>query len=122
MKKLFSVFLVFFLFVLSEFAFAEQAVISFDTDYKGSAHEAITVSSTALGVTNSSVKAGGVFITIEGANIRFCFDGTAATTTTCHIAYEGDAILLRNKASALALSMIRDDSTDATARVTYLDW
>mgnify|MGYP001591464726 FL=1 len=89
-------------------------------DYKASDHEAITVSSTAIGVTAEKVKAGGVFITIESANIRFCFDGTVATSTTCHIAYQGDSILLRNKWAALSLSMIQDDATDATARVTYL--
>lgn len=103
-------------------AMAQEPVISYGTEYKAVDHEAITVSSTALGVTVEKVKAAGVLITIEGANIRFRFDGAAVTTTTGHIAYEGDSIVLRNRNAALNLSMIRDDSTDATARVTYLDY
>lgn len=122
MKKLLSILIMLTTLSMTGLSYAEQAVIAFDTDYKGSAHEAITVSSTALGVSAETVKAGGVFITVEDANIRFCFDGTVATSTTCHVAYDGDSILLRNKASASALSMIRDDSTDATVRVTYLDY
>ena len=92
-------------------------------------YESITVSSTAIGCTGTLVlptsgrftgmQCQGVFITLETANVRFCYDGTTATTSVGHLLTAGQTLTLTNPNDVKNLSMYRDDTTDATAHVTY---
>ena len=92
-------------------------------------YESITVSSTAIGCTSTLVvptsgehtgmQCQGIFLTLETANVRFCYDGTTATTTVGHLLTAGQTLTLSSPRDVAKLSMYRDDSTDATAHVTY---
>ena len=109
-------------------------------------HEAITVSSTAVGFTTSetlqtvtkdggsTVNVGGAFtgatvttrakaalVTVETQSVRVTLDGTTATTTVGHLLAAGDALLIHGtdcirKARFIAVT------TDATIQVTFFTW
>jgi len=86
-------------------------------------YEKITVSTTAIGITESKKKNGanacvGAFITVEDANVRFRLDGTAPTTTEGHVLTSGQNLTLSNASDINNFSAIRDDAVDAVLRVT----
>lgn len=89
-------------------------------------HESVSVSSTAVGITTTvsdGVKPAAALISVEGASIRFCVDGTTATASVGHTADPGDVIELTDRGEVTNFSAIRKDSTDATLKVTVgVDW
>jgi len=98
-------------------------------DYVWAARERITVSNTAVGFTAATYKpTSGDYkgicariakFTVESADIRYCQDGTTATTSVGKVIYEtgGDTIL--GTQNIKKFSAIRDGSTDATIDVEY---
>ena len=96
----------------------------YSADREAQDYEAITVSTTAIGITVSKMKSSlygsctGAFITVEGANIRFRLDGTDPTTTEGHMLINGQNITLSSISDVGKFRAIRDDATDATLRVT----
>ena len=107
------------LLVLASVAVAASASAQRQTTF-----EALTVSTSAVGITNSTLRPPGQglqhnFCTayVDGANVRFRFDGTAPTTTVGAIAKSGDTISIDNIEQASAIRFIRDDSADATLEI-----
>lgn len=99
-------------------------VYSGDRDAGG--YEAITVSTTAIGCTGTYVvhsttglQAQGLFLTLETEPIRFCIDGTTATTSVGHLLSAGQTLTLTSPNDIKNLSMYRDGGSDGTAHVTY---
>lgn len=87
--------------------------------------EPITVAATAIGVTAATAKLGetdaatrAVF-TVETAQIRYRYDGTAATASVGHIAEAGEAFVIEGTGNIDNLSMIRTGATSATVHATY---
>ncbi len=89
-------------------------------------HESVTVGATAVGITTTAttnVLPAAALITVETASIRYCVDGTAATSSVGHRADAGDVIELSNRDEVTKFSAIRKDGTDATIKVTPgVDW
>ncbi len=123
MRKLFYVIL---LLLIPTFLFAgpvtiedrtadnfEQLTVS-NSEKKLSAKYIVPVSGDFKGFNASEV-----FITVETANIRYCIDGTTASTSVCHILTSGQNLTLRNKTEIKNFSAFRDDTSDATIGVTY---
>lgn len=86
--------------------------------------EALTVSTSAVGITNAILRPPGQglqnnFCTayVDGANVRYRFDGTAPTTSVGAIASSGDTVSIDNLEQATAIRFIRDDSVDATLEI-----
>lgn len=96
-----------------------------DVQIKPFAHEAITVSTVAVGFTSATYAPTGqtpailAFITVEDATARFRVDGTAPTSTTGHQLALGGELQLCGASALSAFKAIRDTSTDAKLRVTY---
>jgi len=103
----------------------------FPRDRAAGAHESITVSNTAIGFSLAYVEpktglykgqtAKSVFCSIDATdnNIRFCIDGTTATTTVGHQLIAGQNLTLNCEGDIKNFSVIRDDAADATLHVTY---
>ena len=84
--------------------------------------EAITVSTTAVGLTAANLKLGiAAKITIVDADLRYRTDGTDASATVGHLLVDGGTLLLDNPSDLLALSMIRDAATDVVVSVSYFN-
>jgi len=86
-------------------------------------YEEITVSTTAIGITDTLLRKGAnsaevAFMTLEGANIRFTVDGTTPTTTKGHQLVNGQNLTLSNSSDIGNFRAIRDNAVDATLRVT----
>lgn len=82
--------------------------------------EAITVSTTAIGLTAAKSQAAvAAEITVENGPVRFRTDGTAATATVGHLLSDGDVLYLDNISDMTSLSMIRDGATDGDISVSY---
>ena len=100
-------------------ALASTAVAQRQTTF-----EALTVSTSAVGITNAILRPPGQglqnnFCTayVAGANVRYRFDGTAPTTSVGAIASSGDTVSIDNLEQASAIRFIRDDSVDATLEI-----
>ena len=89
---------------------------------------AITVSSTALGVTAAKVtisQAGGfhkrcvrVFVTVESNPIRVLWSGNTPTTSVGHLVQAGETFTVEGEGNVGKLLMIATGS-DATVNVSY---
>lgn len=83
------------------------------------AHESITVSSTALALTeNLAENADVALITLEDSQTRYRLDGQVPTSSTGHLASAGSSIELRGFWEVDQFRIIRV-STDAVAKVSY---
>lgn len=91
------------------------------------AHESITVSKTAVGLTESNIsKAINLFgrevslvtCTLETATIRYTWDGTTPTSSVGHLLNVGDKIFL-DKDDAIKFKAIRTGTTNGVLKVTY---
>ena len=83
-------------------------------------YQTVTVSTTAVGVTavvNAKVAHRAV-ITVETAQIRFRYDGTAPSSSVGHILNAGDRIILEGRNNIGNFLAIRTGGTDATIQVT----
>lgn len=60
-----------------------------------------------------------VFVTVSLANIRFCIDGTTASSTVGHILTSGQNLTLNNASDIKNFSAYQDDTTDAELAVTF---
>jgi hypothetical protein len=84
--------------------------------------EAITVSTTALGLTLANYQgAVAAEITVENGPIRFRTDGVAATATVGHLLSAGSVLYIDNPNELAKLSMIRDDTVDGDISVSYFN-
>jgi hypothetical protein len=86
-------------------------------------YEALTVSSSAVGLQSATLSpAGGDVwicqISVEGASLRWRYDGSNPTTTEGHLAQVGDWIELKGFTNLQRFRAIRTGTTDATLRVT----
>ena len=86
-------------------------------------YESITVSSTAVSLTETTRKSGDdtahkAFITIEDDQIRWRVDGQDPTSSEGHLQNPTDTITLSNSSDIRNFRAIRV-SSDATIRVTY---
>lgn len=97
-----------------------------DTDFIAVNNETITVDNTAGGKSlTATVTSGGAtrrgqraLLTLETAEIRFTYDGTAPTTTVGHVMSPGDRIELIGYASINAFRAIRTGATSGTLQAT----
>lgn len=90
------------------------------------AKETLTISSTALGLTESVYKTGQhediqrAYITVEDASIRYWTDGSDPVAgSEGHLVPAGSAIELTLHESVNKFKAIRDGSTDAVLQITY---
>lgn len=85
-----------------------------------SGYEAITVANTAktltAGTYGSAQKA---IMTLETAQIRVRFDGTAPTTSEGHLVEVGDVITLNAGSQMSTFQAIRTGATSGVLKVTY---
>ena len=99
------------------------------TDRQPDGYESITVSDTAIGFTPAEIfhKTGlfaefeckEVFCSLETESIRYCTDGTTATTSVGHLVTAGQTITIKNKQAIKNFSAFRDGQADGTLHVTY---
>ena len=92
-------------------------------------HESITIDATVggVGLTASKIRPTGghareavrVLITVETAEIRYTYNGTAPTTTVGHILNVDDALTLYGQPSIDRFKAIRTGATSGTIKVTY---
>ncbi|MGH9257354.1 MAG: hypothetical protein ACRD3C_22570 [Vicinamibacterales bacterium] len=89
-------------------------------------YEAITVSTTAVGISagvlqqSTSGQATVCALSVEGAEIRYRFDGVAPTATEGHRIPASTTLPLSGFANLSSLRMIRESGSDATVRVTCM--
>ena len=84
------------------------------------AFESITVSSTALALTeNLSEVASLAFITVESQAVRYRIDGQDPTASVGHVIEAGGNLTLEGPWELDKFRVIRRDASDATLRVTY---
>lgn len=83
--------------------------------------EAITVSTSAIGISSLPTTVPVVLVTVdvEGSNIRYRADGTNPTASIGTPAYNGERLVFDEVIDATKLKLIRKGSTDATCTVTY---
>lgn len=84
--------------------------------------ESLTVADTAVGV--AFVDAGDAerfFATLETAQIRYRYDGTAPTAAVGHLAEIGDVIVIEGTSNIANFKAIRTGSTSGVLRITY-EW
>src|SRR3989304_1501767 len=92
--------------------------------YPSVGHESITVAGTAVGFTAAQLtRTGGQVIgaavTAETAQMRYCTDGTTATSTVGHLFETGDGVNMWEMNDLAKFSAIRTGSTSGTLKVTY---
>jgi len=88
------------------------------------AFESVTVTDSATRLTIANVRGGGkpaerVFITVEGASIRYRDDGSDPTSSVGHLVFIGDTITLGTRDKIEKFRGIRTGGTSATIRVDY---
>ena len=89
------------------------------------AYEALDVADTAVVLTVAKYKdsegqyAKRAVITIEDAQIRYCYDGTTPTTLVGHLANPMDVIILNTASNIRNFQIIRKGSTSAKIKVSY---
>lgn len=85
-------------------------------------HESVSVSTSAVGLTTitpgDGVLPNCAYITVEGAAIRFCADGTAATSSVGHAVEPNGVIVLTSRAELEQFSAISRDGGTATLKVS----
>jgi hypothetical protein len=115
-----------------------MAYIFIDDSIPAVDHEAITVSTSALGLTASKLtafaaanardtdqsyvdikRAHKVLITTETDKVRFRLDGTDPTSATGHELAAGDSLEVAGFSNLSKLRFIRSGAADATLRVTF---
>ena len=90
------------------------------------AYESVTVSTTSVGLTlarfiNTVPAVTGAIISVDTAPIRWRDDGTAPTSSEGHFAIPtGEPIIITHPTRLNNFRTIRQASTDATIRVSYL--
>jgi hypothetical protein len=83
-------------------------------------YEDITVANTAKTLTAATYGASQkAFMTLETAQIRVRFDGTAPTTTVGHLVEVGDTIILDAGSQLSQFQAIRTGATSGVLRVSY---
>ena len=84
-----------------------------------SAHEAITVAGTAVGLTAATIVGSNkAVLTVEVAPIRFTVDGTTPTASVGHLAQVGDVIKLDSEDELRKFRAIRTGAS-GTIMATY---
>lgn len=84
--------------------------------------EAITVSTTAIGLTTAKLQSAvAAEVTVENGPIRFRTDGTDPTASVGHLLSDGDALYLDNPSELVGLKMIRDAAVDGDISVSYFN-
>lgn len=91
--------------------------------YDAVAYEAITVSTTSIGITAAVRAPSGIstdfcYVTTEAQSIRWTTNGTTPTSTVGHLAAAGAVISLLGPPDITAFRMIRQGGVDATVQVT----
>ena len=85
-------------------------------------HEAVTVSTTSVGITTQVGDLHGfrAVMTLETAQIRFRYDSGTPTSTTGHEMNPGDRVSLEGRGNIKNFRAIRSSTatTDATLRIT----
>lgn len=87
-------------------------------------YESLPVSDTVKALTPSKYKtsvhsATRAYITVEGASIRYRYDGTNPTSSEGHLVNPGEDIEILGYDNIANFKAIRTGSADATLRVTY---
>jgi hypothetical protein len=89
------------------------------------AYEALDIADTAKTLTEAKYKdsegqyAKRAVITIEDAQVRYCYEGSTPTSTVGHLANPMDAIVLNTAANIRNFKIIRKGTTSAKIKVTY---
>lgn len=91
-----------------------------NTTYKQIASETITVSSTAVGFTAAKIE-GALFAEcyLESADIRIWLDGTAPTSSTGRLIFDGTPFQIWDRSNMVNFKAIRTGSTDAKLTVMF---
>lgn len=93
----------------------------------GFAHEALTIDNTAGGIaltaaTYAPAGAPGAVravLTLETAQIRWTYDGTAPTTTVGHLMETGEKVALTGAETIARFRAIRTGGTSGVLHITY---
>lgn len=92
----------------------------------GYAFEQLSVSTGVQILTPSkymdSTTAGGAtdaFITLNGGNIRYCYDGTSPTSTNGHILLDGGSLVLKGQNQMANFKCIQTGSSGSEISITY---
>jgi len=100
------------------------ALASSAAGQRAATFEDLTVSTTSVGITATTIRPSGQgsqnnFCTlyVDGANLRYRFDGTAPTTSVGVVASSGETISIDNTEQAVAIRFIRDDATDVSLQI-----
>lgn len=92
--------------------------------FKAFAHEKITVSNSAVSLTTATYttdgeKAKRAIITVESAQLRYRYDGTAPTSSVGHLLNPFDVITILGSDNITNFKAIRAGSTDAAISCSY---
>ena len=90
----------------------------------GFAFERVTVTDSAIGLTELTYNAGGsshkrAFITVDVGQLRYRYDGSDPTSSVGHIASFGDSIIIEGAVNIKNFKAIRAGDQSATLSVTY---
>lgn len=98
----------------------EQPIATEELSIEWNNFETITVSSTALPLTESLAElASEVFITVESQAVRYRVDGQVPTASVGHVLEAGANLALSGYWEIDKFRVIRRDASDSTLRVTY---
>lgn len=96
-----------------------RIAVEADDDVVWDDNESITVSSTAVGLTDSKAQSHAqAFISVEAAAVRYWISSTP-TATSGHNLDPGDILTIKGTDNLDRVSFIRRDGADATLRVSY---
>ena len=91
--------------------------------YKGYDREDITVSTTAIGFTASKLitkpPPKRAVMTLEGATIRYTYDGTDPTTDLGHQMFIGDILIIEGTENLNKFKAIRDGTVNGKLVATF---
>ena len=92
--------------------------------YQAVGHESLSVTGTATGFTAAQLsrtggQVVGALLTAETAQMRYCVDGTTATSTVGHLLETGDVLEIWGANNLAKFSVIRTGGTSGTLKVTY---
>lgn len=86
-------------------------------------YETITVADSAIGLTASKLittrKPVSVFITVEGARVRYRYDGSNPSSTVGHILDPMDSLVVEGLHNLKNIKFIRTGATSGTLQVSY---
>lgn len=90
------------------------------TDYPVRQSESLSVGTTAVGVTSSYVRRGGIIVDALDVDVRWRADGTDPTADVGHLLAAGERLQVKDYTTAAAIKFISATGVTANLFVSHL--